>query len=401
MRDGFTFADLFAGIGGFHLAMDEASNGNARCLLASEIDPKARAVYQENFGLLPEGDIRNISSLPSVDIVCGGFPCQPFSKAGSQEGFQDDRGTLFAEIARLISKSGDEPLPLDKRPKVLLLENVGNLRTHDGGRTWRVIRERLRECGYSVNDEPFLLSPHQFGIPQLRTRAFIPAVRKDIFDGAFVLSFPAGDRNAVSLFSVLEETPSNLISLTELQKKALNVWETFLGIVGSKVIGFPVWSDYFDGLAKEKQGFPDWKKDIVRKNVALFKAHEKALRKWIRSSGLRDLPPTFRKFEWQAGGSLSSVYEGIVQFRTSGIRVKRPTSSPALVAMVHLPYWGPLGRAISVREAARLQSFPDSYRFEEPAREAYRQLGNAVNVHVVASVFKSLVAFLEERGISL
>ena len=106
VRKAFRYVDLFAGIGGFHLAMDEFSRGKAKCLMASEIDQDAARVYEDNFGIAPLGDIKNIASLPKgTEVVLGGFPCQTFSKAGKREGFSDARGTLFAEIVRLVKNA--------------------------------------------------------------------------------------------------------------------------------------------------------------------------------------------------------------------------------------------------------------------------------------------------------
>lgn len=105
MRKSFRYVDLFAGIGGFHLAMDEISGGKAKCLMASEIDADAAKVYEDNFGMVPSGDIKSIGALPNgTEVVLGGFPCQTFSKAGKREGFSDVRGTLFAEIVRLVKQ---------------------------------------------------------------------------------------------------------------------------------------------------------------------------------------------------------------------------------------------------------------------------------------------------------
>lgn len=389
----FTFIDLFAGIGGFHLAMDQYSKGKARCVLASEIDSKASKIYEANFHLKPEGDVRAVE-VPKkpFDVICGGFPCQTFSKAGKQAGFADSRGTLFHEIVRII-KSYD----FKDRPKILVLENVRNLASHDKGHTWKVIRDSLRQCGYTINDMPFILSPNDFGVPQLRERSIILGVRNDIFSGNIAINFPKAQKNTLSINSILEKEPSNYIPLTETQIKLLDIWDDFVHSVDRKIIGFPVWSDYFGNYMQVDASFPDWKLSFVNANKRLYKENQTELKKWIKRSKIRSFNATSRKFEWQMGGKYESVYDGIIQFRTSGIRVKQPTESPALVAMVHLPYIGQERRAISVREAARLQSFTENFRFDEPVHDAYKQLGNAVNVKVIESSFAALINFLEKE----
>ena len=166
----FKFIDLFAGIGGFHCAMSKYSDNKAQCVMASEIDENARLIYENNFKIKPLGDIRKINQSDikePYDVVCGGFPCQTFSKAGMQKGFGDPRGTLFKEIIRLISKD-----KLDDQPKILILENVRNLITHDKGITWNTIRKELIDAGYNVANTPVVVGPKDFGIPQLRERAY-------------------------------------------------------------------------------------------------------------------------------------------------------------------------------------------------------------------------------------
>ena len=162
------FIDLFAGIGGFHIAL---SSLGGKAVFASEWDKDAAAVYENNFSLKPEGDITKISekSIPDHDILCAGFPCQAFSISGKQLGFEDSRGTLFFDVARIAK---------EKQPKVMFLENVKNLARHDGGKTLAVIKKTLDEIGYDVFDE--VLDASKYGVPQSRKRIYIVCFRKDL-----------------------------------------------------------------------------------------------------------------------------------------------------------------------------------------------------------------------------
>lgn len=162
------FIDLFAGIGGFHIAL---SSLGGKAVFASEWDKDAAAVYENNFSLRPEGDITKISekSIPDHDILCAGFPCQAFSISGKQLGFEDSRGTLFFDVARIAK---------EKQPKVMFLENVKNLARHDGGKTLAIIKKTLDEIGYDVYDK--VLDASKFGIPQSRKRIYIVCFRKDL-----------------------------------------------------------------------------------------------------------------------------------------------------------------------------------------------------------------------------
>jgi len=388
----FTYIDLFAGIGGFHCAMDQVSAGKAICLYASEIDKNACKIYENNFGIKPLGDIRTVdpSQYESPDIVCAGFPCQTFSKAGKQNGFKDPRGTLFKEIIRII-----EFYKPEKRPKILLLENVRNLVSHDHGDTWKTIRHEIEKIGYNIAPQPIILAPKDVEVPQLRDRAIILAVRRDLFDSSLLdLIIQRSKHNTTSIFSILSEDLIGSKSLTDKQLYALNVWDEFIQMMPNKTIGFPIWSDEF-GKEYDISIYPDWKKGFINKNRKLYKENKKNLDKWMKKWRIKEeLIPTYRKFEWQANNSIKSVFEGIIQFRTSGIRVKRPTESPALVEMVHLPVIGAKRRTISIKEAARLQSFPDGYKFDESHQMAFKQLGNAVNVKVIVTCLEKFLKFI-------
>ncbi len=158
------FIDLFAGLGGFHKALHEHGH---ECVFASELDPTLRNVYQTNWGIEAQGDIKKIvdkeiETIPPHDILCAGFPCQPFSKAGKQLGRDDDRGTLFDEIAKILEF---------RKPKFFILENVPFIRQHDNEETWNYMHEKLTSLGYEVNNQ--IYSPQDFGVPQHRKRIFI------------------------------------------------------------------------------------------------------------------------------------------------------------------------------------------------------------------------------------
>jgi DNA (cytosine-5)-methyltransferase 1 len=193
--EGYSFIDLFAGIGGFHLALDSFG---VKCVFASEWDKHAAFTYEANFGIKPHGDITEISELdiPAHDILCGGFPCQAFSISGKQKGFEDTRGTLFFEIARIVSHH---------KPKVLLLENVKNLTKHDDSKTLKTIISSLEELEYSVHYK--VLNSSHFGLPQNRERIYIVAFHSSINSNTF--SFPAPTNEPISLHQILEDEPIN------------------------------------------------------------------------------------------------------------------------------------------------------------------------------------------------
>ena len=189
------FIDLFAGIGGFHQAM--ASFG-AQCVFASEWDKHAQTVYYENYGIMPKGDITQISSdeIPVHDVLCAGFPCQAFSISGKQQGFTDARGTLFFDVLRIAKHH---------KPKVLFLENVRNFERHDNGRTLNIVKTELKNIGYRVFHK--VLNANQFGLPQNRERIFIIAINNELNVKYF--NFPQPLARTTALIDILEKQPRN------------------------------------------------------------------------------------------------------------------------------------------------------------------------------------------------
>jgi len=177
----YKFIDLFSGIGGFHLAME---NNAMQCVFASEIDTEARKTYLANHQIDPDQfnqDINDIDphEIPYHDILCAGFPCQPFSQAGFKKGLKDDRGNLFFNILEILKA---------KRPKAFILENVKHLLRHDNGRTFNIIYSSLMENEYYTEFQ--ILKGSDFGLPQLRPRLFLVGFDNKQVDTSKPFLFP-------------------------------------------------------------------------------------------------------------------------------------------------------------------------------------------------------------------
>ena len=378
----FKFIDLFAGIGGFHQAMVKLGG---KCVFASEIDKNCIDTYKKNYGIDANYDITKINpeDVPDHDVLCGGFPCQAFSKAGKQKGFAETRGTLFFYIEKIL---------LAKKPKYIILENVRNLVSHDSGNTWKVIRKHLKDAGYRLTENPIIISPHQLGIPQLRERVVILGVY-DPENVDSYLNIDLGklkEKDDNSIDTILETNNNEeKYKITKKEEQVLNAWDEFYKIIDLNVIGFPIWADYFDGHIEDD--YPDWKKEFIEKNHALYVLYKSKIDSWAKKWKIyEEFTPTQRKMEWQAGNRIKSLWEGFIQFRPSGVRVKAPTCFPALVAMVQVPIVGKYKRRLTIREAARLQSFPDTFIPDENDHQAYKQFGNAVNVNIIKFMAEKL-----------
>lgn len=413
----FAFADLFAGLGGFHVAAHKLG-GN--CVFASELKPQLRELYQANFGVEISGDIQKIPAtrIPKHDVLFAGFPCQPFSKAGEQLGWEDAvRGTLFWDVARIVRKH---------KPTLVLLENVSNFVHHDEGNTYEVVRKCLTDLGYNVEYKK--LSPHEFGIPQVRERVFIVAKRGKRSS----ISWPQIEfsKDQLSLESILEKNPHHATPLSGRDIECLNVWQEFLDSIPStaKLPSFPIWGmeagatyPFFqDSLAKVelhdlqktlgpfgmsltgmsrrqilahmpsystpvKNAFPKWKQDFIRQNRDFFTLHESVLKSWKEK--IKIFPPSLQKFEWNCQGEERNLWKYVLQFRASGIRTRRTTTSPSLVAMTstQIPIIAWEKRYMTPTEGARLQSL-DGLKSMPEGQLAFEALGNAVNATVVERV---------------
>ncbi len=408
----FTFIDLFAGIGGFHAALG-AMGGN--CVYASEIDKDAARIYQRNWGLKPDGDITiaandETMNVPAHDILVGGFPCQPFSKSGKQQGMEETRGTLFWNIAKIVEFH---------RPPIVLLENVRNIAGPRHIHEWGVITSTLRQLGYRVSDQPLVVSPHLIrpefgGRPQVRERVFIAATRipKGMRDNGHYVEVPSLESFTMNWdpqdWNLKVDLPLDRyntalsrkeVALSESEIIWIEAWNEFVEIMrsrlnGATLPGFPIWADDWVDIESLviPVGTPDWKANFLRKNAEFYSAHKPVLDKWLtRWNNLADFPPSRRKLEWQAQDA-KNLWETVMHFRPSGIRAKRPTYVPALVAITQTSIVGPQKRRISTREAARLQGLPDWFDFIDQANSlTFKQLGNGVNVGAVYNVLRAQV----------
>ena len=418
------FIDLFAGLGGFHLALQKLGH---QCVFACEIDETLREVYKLNFGIEPIGDIRGVAEadVPQHDIVCAGFPCQPFSKAGSQYGLKDpELGKLFFEILRIVRYH---------KPKFLILENVPNFEKHDRGKTWYKIEKLLRQERYDIRQKK--ISPHYYGIPQIRERVYIVGSLEPL-DG---FALPPINNTDTSILSVLDSKPPEAKLIPAQVKQCLEIWQAFLDrIPENNKVPHPIWSMEFGATypyegstpyslslpelrryrgsygqsldvadrqelfkllpshaRREDIQFPDWKVNFIKLNREFYESNRGWIDKW--KPKIMDFPSSFQKLEWNCQGEHRDISRYIIQIRASGVRVKRPTTSPSLVAMTatQVPIIAWEERYMTPNECKRLQSMDELKHLPPSATKAYEALGNAINVEVAKIVSTSLFATSE------
>lgn len=374
----FRFVDLFSGIGAFHLAL---SSMGGECVFAADIDKYAVETYKENFHMNSMCDISTVKEqdIPKHDVLCAGFPCQPFSQGGHMNGFNDTRGTLFFEIERILKYH---------KTKYIILENVKHLVNHDNGNTFKVIKERLINLGYILTETPLILSPHQFGIPQKRERIFILGIHNSILKNKKYLNIsPVEEKEGLSVYDILEDKVDEKYNISEYENKVLSAWDEFRKIVGCT--STPILFDEF-GQTYDVEDLVDWKQNYILSSRQLYEVYKKDIDIWSEKWEVKNFKLRDRRLEWQAGSETESVFDSIISPRQSGIRCKRPNYFPTLVAIVQTPIIGKFKRRLTPREAARLQSFPDTYILNRNDQKAFKQLGNSANVDIIKFVAEQL-----------
>lgn len=334
----FTFIDLFAGIGGFRLAAQEHKG---KCVFSSEWDKFACQTYFKNFGEVPFGDIAEIdaSSIPDHDILFAGFPCQPFSYSGRNEGFKDKtRGTLFFEILRIID---------EKRPKMFLLENVKGLKSHDSGATLSTIIDALQALGYHTYWK--ILKSSDFGLPQARERWYcVGSIEQiDFF-------FPEPTNKNVVLRDIVEaDVNSPQLRLSDFENSRIDF--------------------HFQNMTNEVVR--------VKHDSSKYEAHTKKGRHGVYSYLKKDGSLRFHVGDHAKTQIQEAFYCSL------------DSKSPTIIAN-RVPKLLELRRKLSIKESQRLQGFPDNYSFPVSDNQAYKQLGNSVSIPVVKLLIEKMTKHL-------
>jgi len=402
------FIDLCCGIGGFHYALKKLGH---ECVLASDINEECRINYEINHKIKPVGDLTeiDIKTIPNFDILCAGFPCQPFSKAGEQKGFVDNRGNIFFDICKIIKYH---------KPKYLILENVRNLASHDNGNTWNVIKNKLNELNYNTYEKPVILNALYFGVPQSRERVVIMCKRNDLDELPVLPSISKNNIKPTTLEDIIDENVNKKYNLSGKLKETEKIWNHFLEICSSNNIiipKYPIWTDWWDSdgnnttitkyndklsddenetkIKKAREDFYIKYKNWIDKNREFYKTNINLLKPWLTESRNNKLwIGAVRKMEWQTGQDNLNMNQILWSPRGSGVRIKNTNYSPTLVAMASMiPIYGPKSRYLTPRECARLQSFPEEYILHKEDKVSYSQFGNAVNVLMIERCARFLI----------
>jgi DNA (cytosine-5)-methyltransferase 1 len=373
------FIDLFCGIGGFHQALK-----NHKCILACDIDKKCRETYFKNYHIEPLQNIKDIDekTIQDFDILCAGFPCQPFSNGGNKKSFQDSRGLLFDEIIRIAKY---------KSPKFMFLENVKHILRIDKGLVFEYIKKRIVDSGYQV--QVCQLSPHTYGIPQQRERVFFICIRNDIYNGSMI-SLKPSDTN-LTYNDIIETSFDEKYRINKELENVLDAWNELIQqfhigeIISPTILIHDAYKQYTQDDFKL---LPKWKQDYMTKNKRILEKYKDIIDTWYsKYKTILSRREIYGKLEWQTGPikENESIYNHFIQIRQSGIRVKKARFFPTLVAISQIPIYGKDKRYITPRECARLQSFPEDFVLDKNDKVVYKQMGNSVNVHIATIVIES------------
>ncbi|MGL5955426.1 MAG: DNA cytosine methyltransferase [Brevinema sp.] len=362
--------DLFCGIGGFHYACQE--NG-IPVVWASEIDKYARQQYKLNHGLSPYGDVTAISEneIPKHDLLCAGFPCQPFSTAGRKQGFEDIRGTLFYEIVRILEYH---------KTAYFILENVPNLLSHEQGRTIDTILSAFQDLGYFI--KVTILNAAEFGLAQVRRRVFMVGFRNR--EEYFRFQFPSPYGYKVSLKEILER---------EVEEKYFIKNPSLFQYINKKQKGIfkncPVNPEQAHTLLARQYG--SWNGNYIA---------EPFLGRGTQRQRVFDTDNLYCSLTRNAEFIVDRVAQN--NKGNQGYRVYNSEENAISLTAQGYSKTGLYSiedriRKLTPRECARLQGFPEEYQIECSDNQAYKQFGNAVPVPVVSAIIKQLLKVINNK----
>lgn len=336
----FTFIDLFAGIGGFRLAMQ---NLGGRCVFSSEWDDAAKQTYFENYGEVPFGDITKPETQALIpekfDVLCAGFPCQPFSYSGQKLGFKDKtKGTLFFDVCEILK---------EKQPQAFFLENVKGIVSHEKGKTIETIRSILTdELGYDIHES--VLSSLDFGLPQKRERWYCVGFKKKT-----EFKFPKGTSKGATLRDIIDmDNNDSSLVLPKFELDRIKYHFEHADEIRVKHDN----SKYAPNTKKGKYG------------VYSFQKADGSLRFHVGDPAKTQIQEAFYS-------CLDSYASTIIANRT--------------------PKLWDIERKLSIRESARLQGFPDDFRIPVSNAQGYKQFGNSVSVPILTEIARNLTKHLE------
>ena len=421
MNADLRFIDLFAGLGGFHHGLDKA--GGFKCVFASEIDPRLRELYESNHEFKSAGDITRIDveAVPPHDVLCAGFPCQPFSLAGAKKGARCPKaGRLIEHVMRIARH---------RKPEFLILENVPGLMTVANGSVWKYITTVLTELGYKGKHK--VISPLDVAVPQNRRRLFLVASLNH--DVARVFDWPAPSR-VQDVGEFLDTSPIACKAVEPKKLAQLEKWQQLLmdcvlpdpmpiqsiaapefgatypfdfsnmrlrdlkkyrGAYGQPLDDCFNWREAMDRMpsyCRKHRKVPGWLEQSIALSREIYDRNKERLDEWHIDFDKRF--NSWQLLEWRGDRKKRLLSQHLLQFRASGIRVAKPRTLPSLVAMTatQVPIIGSEMRYLSKREAARFQNLDGLREMPRPNGFAFRAIGNAVNAKVVERIASNILS---------
>lgn len=410
------FIDLFAGLGGFHTGF---MNSGYECVFACELEPHLRELYLKNYGIKPHGDITKVDekSIPKHDVMCAGFPCQPFSLAGKKKGAEcPESGKLINHVIRIAKHH---------KPRFIVLENVPNVLTIAEGSFWDYMQSSFKKIGYKL--EYKVISPVDVGIPQNRKRVFIvgskltgeeftwPECNQLDKQSLFDILDDKCDSKALepkkvellahwqSLLSKINLGKFSSVSLVapefgatyplDFSSLSLSQMREYKGAYGTPLSDCKTWPELLERLpsyCRKNNKVANWLEKSVTYSRSVYSSNSAIIDKWSKSINKEN--NSWQILEWRGKHYEHNIYKHIVQFRASGIRILKPEIAPSLISMTptQIPIIPSQNRYISAHEAAKLQNLHELNNLPEGLIKSFKALGNAVNAKVVELIATNL-----------